>query len=156
MILGMRTQKKYLSAEFRVGIFLNVASQLTLSTGAASSTGGTGSAATWAGGESARLNGGRHGIVGYYRRRSGNMGGTRRQADGGLDVRSEVLEGLGDGADARAARHAGHADCDAAGGWHVASLLFVEEIVSLALALLLLRRDSGGDILDGSEKATLE
>ena len=72
------------------------------------------------------------------------MGGSRRQADGGLDVRSEVLEGLGDGADARAARHAGHADCDAAGGWHVASLLFVEEIVSLALALLLLRRDSGG------------
>ena len=46
------------------------------------------------------------------------MGGTRRQADGGLDLRSEVLEGLGDCADARAARHAGHADRDAAGGWH--------------------------------------
>ena len=117
MILGMRTQKKYLSAEFRVGIFLNDASQLTLSTGAASSTGGTAiAAATRTGGKSARLNGGRHGIVGYYRRRAGNMGGTRRQADGGLDVRSEVLEGLGNGVDARAARHAGHADRDAAGG----------------------------------------
>ena len=106
--------------------------QLTLSTGAASSAGGTGSAATWTSGKSTRLNGGRDGIVGYYRRRAGNMGGSRRQADGGLDVRSEVLEGLGDGADARAARHAGHADCDAAGGCHVL-LLFVEEIDSLAV-----------------------
>lgn len=91
------------------------AAQLTLSAGAAFSAGGITSAATWTSGESACLNCLRDGIIGH-RRRAGDVGGTRRQADGGLDVRSEVLEGLGDGADARAARHAGHADRDAAGG----------------------------------------
>ena len=44
------------------------------------------------------------------------MGGARSEADGGLDVGPEVLDGLGDGADAGAASHSGDADSDIRGG----------------------------------------
>ena len=88
---------------------------LTRGTGAALSTGtpaATGTAR--AGLEAARFDGGNDGVI--SNRRAGDVGGARGEADGGLDVGPEVLDGLGDSADAGAARHSGDADSDIRGG----------------------------------------
>ena len=86
--------------------------KLTRGTGAALSTRTTAAAGTARTGlEPARFDGGNDGVIGN--RGAGDVGGARSEADGGLDVRPEALDGLGDGADAGAARHSGDADGNA-------------------------------------------
>mmetsp|Transcript_27754 Transcript_27754/g.65146 ORF Transcript_27754/g.65146 Transcript_27754/m.65146 type:complete len:198 (-) Transcript_27754:54-647(-) len=84
-------------------------------TGAALCTRTTAAAGTArAGLEFARFDGGNDGVI--SNRRAGDVGGAGSEADGGLDAGPEVLDGLGDGADAGAARHSGDADSDIRGG----------------------------------------
>lgn len=111
-ITGDFRGKWYLSPDIKTP-----GAKLTLSTGATLSTGTTAAAGTARTGlESARFDGGNDGVI--SNRRAGDVGGARSKADGGLDVAPEVLDGLGDGADAGAARHSGDADGDAIRGGH--------------------------------------
>lgn len=91
---------------------INSRRKLTLATGAALAACTTATnGAAWSGRKTARLDCARYG--GISNRRAGDVGGTRSEADGGLDVGPKVLDGLSDGADAGAARHSGDADGDA-------------------------------------------